>query len=209
MTTDPRDPLAEAPDLLEHGPEPGARYASSTTLSHEISPAHHETLTISATRTFGAPRWTRSARRLALLGIAGLVAVAGGITALAAASNHAAAPHAAVPMHRAAPPPGYLVVTIAGSGLRYSAPFSISRGPLKVQYSYRCTNGSHPFIAALAASQSNIRTFARTVGMGASHIATFDPRKVSTSYRLVVDSVCPYQVSAYQPAPVRGQSRAR
>jgi hypothetical protein len=212
MTTEPRDPLAEVPDLLEYGPDPAARYAGSTTLSHKVPPAAHETLTISTTQTFDAPRLTRSARRLALFGITGMVAVAGGITGIAVTSNHAQAPDAAVPVHRAgAPlaPSGQLLVTITGSGLRYSAPFLVADGPLKVQYSYRCTNGSHPFTAALTASQSNISTFARTTGTGASRIATIRPQKIGTSYRIAADSVCPYQIGVYEPVRSRGQSRAR
>jgi hypothetical protein len=200
MTTDPRELLAEAPGSPEDGPEPGARYARSTTWSHQVPHALHETVTISTTRTYDAPRPGGSTRRLALLGIAGLAAVAGGITGVAATSNHAPAPHAPVPVHHVAAPAfaGHPLVTLGGSGLRYSAPFLVTRRPLTVRYSYRCTSGSHPFTLALTASRSDASTFANTAGTGASRITTVYPRGTGTRYRIVADSVCPYQVSVYQ-----------
>jgi hypothetical protein len=176
MSTDPRDPLTQRRQL----PEPV-----------------HETAT---TRTYDAPRPARNTRRLALFGMAGLVALAGVITAIAATSNHTpTTPPAAGPGHGAAAPAGRLLATLTGGGLRYSAPFLVSHSPLIAQYSYRCTSGSHPFTAAIAASRSNISTFASTTGTGTSRTATIYPHRMGTRYRIAAASACPYRVSVYQP----------
>jgi hypothetical protein len=195
MSTDPRDPLPGTPGMPEHGPDPWAGQAGSTTQSRQVPEPLHETAT---TRTYDAPRRARNTGRLAVFGIAGLVALAGVITGIAATSNHTPPP-AAVPVHPAAAPAGRLLATLTGGGLRYSAPFLVSHSPLIAQYSYRCTSGSHPFTAAIAASRSNISTFASTTGTGTSRTATIYPHRMGAHYRIAAASACPYRVSVYQP----------
>ncbi len=127
----------------------------------------------------------------ALLGIVGLLALGGIIAGLTASYNSSPAVPAATGR-------GHLVASVSGSGLRYSAPFKVTRSPVTATYSYRCTSGIHPFVAAMAVSRANITPITSTRGTAASHTVTVSPRSVGSFYRVAATSPCPYHVSVFE-----------
>jgi hypothetical protein len=154
------------------------------------------------TRTYEAPPKSRNTRLMALLGIVGLLALGGLIAGLVASFHSGPAVPAAirpVPSHHApVSTTGHLVASVSGTGVRYSAPFKVTRSPVTATYSYRCTSGTHPFVAALAVSRTNITPIISTRGTGASHTAAVYPRSIGSFYRVAASSPCPYHVSIFQ-----------
>lgn len=143
------------------------------------------------TRTYDAPPKSRNNKMFALLGILGFLALGGIIAGLVASYN-------STPAVPAATAGGRLVASVSGSGLRVSAPFRVTRSPVTATYSYRCASGTHPFVAAMAVSRSNITPITSTRGTGASHTTTVSPRSVGSVYRVAADSPCPYHVSVFE-----------
>ncbi len=143
------------------------------------------------TRTYDAPRKSRGNKLIALLGIVGLLALGGIIAGLTASFNGTPA----VPTAASA---GHLVASVSGTGVKYSAPFKVTRSPVTTTYSYRCASGTHPFVAALAVSRTNITPITSTRGTSASHTAAVYPRSVGSFYRVAASSPCPYHVSVFE-----------
>jgi hypothetical protein len=156
-------------------------------------------------RTYDAPRESRKGKLIALAGILGLVALGGIIAGFAASHSSPTVPAAIrpIPTHHAAArhaaaSRGHLVASVSGTGVRYSAPFKVTNSAVTTTYSYRCTSGSHPFVAALAQSRTNITPITNTTGTGASHTVTVHPTSVGSLYRVAASSPCPYHVSVFQ-----------
>jgi hypothetical protein len=144
------------------------------------------------TRTYEAPRKSRNTRMMALFGILGVLAL-GGIIAGLVASNNSTPTTPAVPTTT-----GRLVASVSGTGVKYSAPFKLTRSPVTATYSYRCTTGNHGFIAALAQSRTNITTITSTRGRGIARTVSVSPRSVGSFYRVAASSACPYHVSVFE-----------
>jgi hypothetical protein len=135
----------------------------------------------------------------ALFGILALVAGAGIIAGFAASNNSTSAP-SAFPSHaRHVPstPGGTLVASVRGTGVRYSGTFRTTGAPVTARYTYSCSSGSHPFVAALAASRTNIVPITSTSGTGGSSTITVHPT-AGNLYRVAASSTCPYHVTVYQ-----------
>ncbi len=177
-------------------PQPTTR-TTTTTQTYQTPQASREA---APARTYDAPRESKRGRLIALAGIACLVALGGIIAGFAASNTAPAVPRVAraVPAHHAAASRGALVASVSGTGVRYSAPFKVTSSSVTTTYTYRCTSGSHPFVAALAQSRTNITTITSTTGTGASHTTTVHPRSVGSLYRVAASSTCPYHVSVYQ-----------
>jgi hypothetical protein len=185
-----------ASDERTYPPSEPSRQATATTTRTYESPQSAQP---ASTRTYDAPpRTGKNTRMLALLGIAGLVA-GGGIVAGFAASNNStptAAIHG-VPGHVRAAGAGHLVATVGGTGTKVSAPFSVTGAPIAARYTYRCGSGTHPFVAAIAQSRTNLAPITSTRGTGGTATVTLHPRSAGT-YRLAASSPCPYHVSVFQ-----------
>ena len=137
---------------------------------------------------------------LALAGIGALVAGGGIVAGFAASNNSTPAPTAAintVPGHVRATGLGHLVATVGGTGTRVSAPFSVTGAPIVARYTYRCGSGTHPFVAAIAQSRTNLAPITSTRGTGGTSTITLHPRATGP-YSLAASSVCPYHVSVFQ-----------
>jgi hypothetical protein len=181
---------------------PQTTRSTTTTQTYQTPQASRQGATA---RTYDAPRQSRSGKRIALLGIAGLVALGGIIAGFAASHSSPAVPAAirTVPSHHAAArhaaaSRGHLVASVSGTGVRYSAPFKVTSSAVTTTYTYRCTSGSHPFVAALAESRTNITPITNVTGPGGSHTATVHPTSVGSLYRVAASSPCPYHVSVFQ-----------
>jgi hypothetical protein len=170
---------------------------STTTQTYQTPEASRQA---APARTYDAPRESKNGKRMALFGILGLVALGGIIAGFAASNSSPTVPAAIppIPAHHAAASRGHLVASVSGTGVRYSAPFKVTSSAVTTTYTYRCTSGSHPFVAALAQSRTNITPITTTTGTGASHTATVHPKSVGSFYRVAASSTCPYHVSVFQ-----------
>jgi hypothetical protein len=170
------------------GPQQTTR-GTSTTQTYQTPQGSRQA---EPTRTYDAPRKSRGGKLIALLGIIGLLALGGIIAGLAASFNHS------TPAVPTAASRGHLVASVSGTGLRYSGPFKVTRTPVTTTYSYRCSSGTHPFIAAMAVSRTNITPITNTRGTGATHTTTVYPRSLGSFYRVAASSPCPYHVSVFE-----------
>jgi hypothetical protein len=169
--------------------EQTTRPAATTTRAYETPQASRQA---APARTYDAPPKSRNNRLIALLGIVGLLALGGLIAGLTASYNHSPTVPAAATSR------GHLVASVSGTGVKVSAPFKVTRSPVTARYSYRCTTGTHPFVAALAVSRANVTPITSTRGTGGSRVATVFPRSVGSFYRVAASSPCPYHVSVFE-----------
>jgi hypothetical protein len=192
----------------------GARSTPSGPASEERTYAPQETSSrVTATQTYETPQASRQAapprtyeaprrntKMMALLGIVGVLALGGLIAGLVASNSSTPTAPAAIRTipHAPVSSRGHLVASVSGTGVRYSAPFKVTRSPVTATYSYRCTSGTHGFIAALAQSRSNITPITSTRGGGAARTVSVSPRSVGSFYRVAASSPCPYHVSVFE-----------
>jgi hypothetical protein len=194
--SDRSDRPAPASDERNYQTPESSRQATATrTQTRQSTQA---SVQASPTRTYDAPPKSSNSKRLAVLGIAGLVAGAGIVAGFAASNNSTPATPAAIgghlPIRTGA---GHLVAAVGGTGTRVSSPFSVTGAPIVARYSYRCGSGTHPFVAAVAQSRTNIAPITSTRGTGGTSTVTLHPRTTGT-YRLAASSPCPYHVSVFQ-----------
>lgn len=155
------------------------------------------------TRTYEQPRRSNNNKKIALVGILGLAAVAGIITGFAA-SNNSSAPVAAVrraPVARAPHAPvstSYKVLTTFNeSGTRTSAPFSVT-SPSAAHWTYSCAHGAHSFSASMATTSGGNRLpIASTSGTSGTGTAILRPSSTGSKYQISANSACPYHIRVY------------
>jgi hypothetical protein len=155
------------------------------------------------TRTYEQPRRSNNNKKIALVGILGLAAVAGIITGFAA-SNNSSAPVAAVrraPVARAPHAPVSssfkVLTTFNESGTRTSAPFAVTN-PSAAHWSYRCAHGAHAFSASMATTSGGNRLpIASTSGTSGTGTAILRPSSTGSKYQISANSACPYHIRVY------------
>jgi hypothetical protein len=159
------------------------------------------------TRTYEQPRRSNNNKKIALVGILGLAAVAGIITGFAA-SNNSSAPVAAVhrtvpavrhsPVARAPSSSSYKVLTTFNeSGTRTSAPFAVTN-PSAAHWTYRCAHGAHAFSASMATTSGGNRLpIASTSGTSGTGTAILRPSSTGSKYQISANSACPYHIRVY------------
>ncbi len=178
---------------------------SSGAPQHHAAPAATKTVTAPATTRAAAPTTTKTVTAPATTHAA---APAPGKTVTAPATTHATtvtpqATHAAKPRPPAAP---VVLVNLSGSGIRNSAPFTVSSGTLTVSYSYNCASfgGRGNFVAdLLSGNQSSLNSDDQSIAnaLGSSGAATTHvyPTMVGSKYYLSVNSECSWTVIVKSP----------
>jgi hypothetical protein len=99
------------------------------------------------------------------------------------------------------PKPPAVLLSMSGSGIRNSAPFTVNSGTLTVTYSYDCSGagGTGNFIADLntpnqGSLSSDTQSIANALGSGGTATTTIYPQNVGSQYYLAVDSECNWSV---------------
>ena len=100
------------------------------------------------------------------------------------------------------PTPPVVLLSMSGSGIQNSAPFTVNSGTLTVKYSYDCSGfgGSGNFIADIetgdqASLSSDNQTIANALGAGGTATTTVYPQNVGAQYHLAVNSECNWSVT--------------
>jgi hypothetical protein len=171
---------------------------------HHAAPAVTKTVTAPATTHAAAPSATKT---VTVPATAHAAAPAASKTVSAPATTHAAtvtpqATHAAKPR----PAASVVLVNLSGSGIKNSAPFTVSSGTLTVSYSYNCASfgGRGNFVAdLLSGNQSSLNSDDQSIAnaLGSSGAATTHiyPTMVGSKYYLSVNSECSWTVIVKSP----------
>jgi len=174
--------------------DPRARQASSEPVQRSQT---------TTTRTYEQPRRKGGNKKIALLGILGLLAVAGIITGFAA-SNSSSSPVAAV--HRTVPhvpaahssTPSYRVLTtFNGSWTKTSATFTVTN-PSAAHWGFNCASGTHSFSASMATTSGADRIpIVSTSGTRNTGTVILHPSSTGTPYKITASSACPFSIRVY------------
>jgi hypothetical protein len=134
----------------------------------------------------------------ALLGVAAIAGLLGGLMASQSHGPSVAAVH-----HPATTPttPVHVIATYTGTGNSTSPAFKVTSSPVIARWGYSCaaagkTTGT--FAATVATTTGvNTQTIIRTSGSSGTSAATLRPSHVGGMYRLLVTATCPWRVILY------------
>jgi hypothetical protein len=175
----------------------GATPASSSEQTSSQPVQRSQTTT---TGSYEQPRRSNNNKKIALVGILGLAAVAGIITGFAA-SNTTNTPTAAAVHRTVVRTPSSRSIRVLtlfnGSGTRTSAPFTVTN-PSAAHWGFNCASGTHSFHATMATtSGGNRMTIANTSGTRSTGTMILHPSSTGSSYRISANSACPYSIRIY------------